>query len=134
VARRLIDFTDDTALRQTIPAALSFTHIRNLVRDALGPDAADMLAEPVSVPAEGRRQWLTEAPLSAPAVRLRDASPLQAEDARRVLADNATALKLFTKTHVRANREHLAGLGKSRMHAKAWGAQLHGRQEIRIRV
>ena len=60
MARRLIAFTEDSSLRQTIPAALSFSYIRALVEQHLGADAAAMLTEPQVVPREGRHQWLAD--------------------------------------------------------------------------
>jgi hypothetical protein len=85
MARRLIDFTEDSSLRQTIPAALSFSYIRGLVEQHLGADAAAMLSEPQVVPREGRHQWLTEAPPDASLVRLDQASTDQAAAAIRAL-------------------------------------------------
>ena len=85
MVRRLIDFTEDSSLRQTIPKALSFSYIRALVEQHLGADAAAMLSEPQVVPREGRHQWLAEAALDAPLVRLDRASADQAAAARRLL-------------------------------------------------
>jgi hypothetical protein len=85
MARRLIDFTEDSSLRQTIPPALSFSYIRALVEQHLDAEAAAMLSEPQIVPREGRHQWLAEAPIDAPLVRLDQASPDQAAAARRRL-------------------------------------------------
>lgn len=87
MTRRLIDFTEDSALRQTIPPALSFSYIRALVDQHLGADAAAMLSEPQIVPREGRHQWLAEAAIDASLVRLDQASPDQAAAARRRLED-----------------------------------------------
>jgi hypothetical protein len=85
MVRRLIDFTEDSSLRQTIPAALSFSYIRALVEQHLGADAAAMLSEPQVVPREGRHQWLAEAAIDAPLVRLDRASADQAAAAKRTL-------------------------------------------------
>jgi hypothetical protein len=85
MARRLIAFTEDSSLRQTIPAALSFSYIRALVEQHLGADAAAMLTEPQVVPREGRHQWLADIAVDAPLVRLDRASAEQAAAARRRL-------------------------------------------------
>jgi hypothetical protein len=87
MVRRLIDFTEDSSLRQTIPATLSFSYIRALVEQHLGADAAAMLSEPQVVPREGRHQWLSEAALDAPLVRLDRATADQAEAAKRTLEE-----------------------------------------------
>jgi hypothetical protein len=86
MARRLIDFTDNAALRPTLPPGLSFYYVRNLVAKHVGKDAAAMLSEPQAVPGEGRRQWLIEAPVSARAERLGRLPPEDAETVRRALA------------------------------------------------
>ena len=78
MTRRLIDFTEDSSLRQTIPPALSFSYIRALVDQHLGADAAAMLSEPQVVPRQGRHQWLADAAIDASLVRLDQASPDQA--------------------------------------------------------
>jgi hypothetical protein len=85
MARRIIDFTEDSSLRQTIPAALSFSYIRALVEQHLGADAAAMLSEPQVVPRQGHHQWLAEAAIDVPLVRLDRAPTDQAEAARRTL-------------------------------------------------
>ena len=85
MTRRLIDFTEDSSLRPTIPPALGFSYIRALVEQHLGADAAAMLSEPHVVPREGRHQWLAEAAIDASLVRLDKASPDQAAAARRKL-------------------------------------------------
>jgi hypothetical protein len=85
MTRRLIDFTEDSSLRQTIPAALSFSYIRALVEQHLGADAAAMLSEPQIVPREGRHQWLAEAAIDASLVRLDRASAEEAAAARHTL-------------------------------------------------
>ena len=85
MTRRLIDFTEDSSLRPTIPPALGFSYIRTLVEQHLGADAAAMLSEPHVVPREGRHQWLAEAAIDASLVRLDKASPDQAAAARRKL-------------------------------------------------
>jgi hypothetical protein len=85
MTRRLIDFTEDSSLRQTIPPALSFSYIRALVDQHLGADAAAMLSEPQVVPREGRHQWLADAAIDSSLVRLDQASPDQAAAARRRL-------------------------------------------------
>jgi hypothetical protein len=85
MARRLIAFTEDSSLRQTIPAALSFSYIRALVEQHLGADAAAMLTEPPVVPREGRHQWLADIAINAPLVRLDRASAEHAAAARRRL-------------------------------------------------
>jgi hypothetical protein len=87
MTRRLIGFTEDSLLRQTIPPALSFSYIRALVEQHLGADAAAMLSEPQVVPREGRHQWLAEAAIDAPVVRLDQASFDQAAAARRRLEE-----------------------------------------------
>jgi len=87
MTRRLIDFTEDSSLRQTIPAARSFVYIRALIEQHLGADAAAMLTEPQVVPREGRHQWLAEAAIDASVVRLDQAPPDQAAAARRTLAE-----------------------------------------------
>jgi hypothetical protein len=87
MTRRLIDFTEDSSLRQTIPPPLSFSYIRALVEQHLGADAAAMLSEPQVVPREGRHQWLAEAAIDASLVRLDQASPDQATAARRTLEE-----------------------------------------------
>jgi hypothetical protein len=85
MTRRLIDFTEDSTLRQTIPAALSFSYVRALVEQHLGPEAAAMLSEPQVVPREGRHQWLAEVPPDASLIRLDRASPDHAAAVRRTL-------------------------------------------------
>ena len=85
MTRRLIDFTEDSSLRQTISPALSFSYIRALVDQHLGADAAAMLSEPQVVPREGRHQWLADAAIDSSLVRLDQASPDQAAAARRRL-------------------------------------------------
>jgi hypothetical protein len=85
MARRLIVFTEDSSLRQTIPPALSFSYIRALVEQHLGAAAAAMLSEPQVVPREGRHQWLAEAAIDASLVRLDQASVDQAVAAKRTL-------------------------------------------------
>jgi hypothetical protein len=85
MTRRLIDFTEDSSLRQTIPPALSFSYIRALVDQHLGADASAMLSEPQVVPREGRHQWLADAAIDSSLVRLDQASPDRAAAARRRL-------------------------------------------------
>lgn len=85
MTRRLIDFTENSSLRQTIPPALSFSYIRALVEQHLDAEAAAMLSEPQVVPREGRHQWLAEAAIGASLTRLDQASPDQAAAARRRL-------------------------------------------------
>ena len=85
MARRLIAFTEDASLRQTIPAALSFSYIRALVEQHLGADATAMLTEPQVVPREGRHQWLADIAMDAPLIRLDRAPAEQAAAARRRL-------------------------------------------------
>jgi len=87
MTRRLIDFTEDSSLRPTIPPALGFSYIRALVEQHLGADAAAMLCEPQVVPREGRHQWLAEAAIDASLIRLDQASPDQAAAARRRLEE-----------------------------------------------
>ena len=86
MARRLIDFTDNAALRPTLPPGLSFYYVRNLVAKHVGKDAAAMLSEPQAVPGEGRRQWLIDAPVSARCVRLGQLPPEEGETVRKSLA------------------------------------------------
>jgi hypothetical protein len=87
MTRRLIAFTEDSSLRQTIPPALGFSYIRALVDQHLGADAAAMLSEPQVVPREGRHQWLADAAIDASLVRLDRAPPDQADAARRKLEE-----------------------------------------------
>jgi hypothetical protein len=87
MTRRLIDFTEDSSLRQTIPTALGFSYIRALVERHLGVEVAAMLSEPQRVPREGRHQWLAEAAIDAPLIRLDQASPDQAAATRRRLEE-----------------------------------------------
>lgn len=86
MARKLIAVTDDAALQPTISATLGFRFLVGLVRDHLGADAVTLLCEPQPIQNEGRRQWMTEAPLAAPAIRLGDAPPAVAAKARSQLA------------------------------------------------
>jgi hypothetical protein len=113
MTRRLIDFTEDATLRQTIPAALSFFYVRALVVQHLGPDAAAMLSEPQVVPREGRHQWLAEVPPDASLVRLGQASPDQAAAARRTLDE------VRSRAHTVWESLHAAGNEQDRQRAVA---------------
>jgi hypothetical protein len=85
MTRRLIAYTEDSSLRQTMPGALSFSYIRALIQKQLGAEAAAMLSEPQIVPRDGRHQWLADIAIDASLTRLDQASAEQAAVARRTL-------------------------------------------------
>lgn len=86
MARKLVAVTDDAELQPTLSLSLGFRFVQSLVSEQLGRKAADMLAEPQPVGREGRRQWMTEAPMAAATVRLGDAPPDVAGAARAKLS------------------------------------------------
>jgi hypothetical protein len=114
MARRLIAFTEDSSLRQTIPTALSFSYIRALVEQHLGADAAAMLTEPQVVPREGRHQWLADVAIDAPLVRLDRASAEQAAAARRRLDEvrwrAREAWETLNATGIEQNRQQAVAI------------------------